>query len=59
MLPLGWWVIFVDIRSSISGLDRVVVELFFARGIGVPEADQGKKMVNLWNNIDSYGLTVR
>ena len=40
MLPLLWWVL--DIRSSISGLDRVVEELFFLRGIGLPEADQGK-----------------
>ena len=36
----GGWVIFVDIRSS--GLDRVVVKLFFLRGIGLPEAEQGK-----------------
>ena len=37
----GWgWVIFVDIRSS--GLDRVVVKLFFLWGIGLPEAVQGK-----------------
>ena len=34
------WVIFVDIRSS--GLDRVVVKLFFLWGIGLPEAEQGK-----------------
>ena len=34
------WVIFVDIRSF--GLDRVVVELFFLRGIGLLEAEQGK-----------------
>ena len=34
------WVIFVDIRSS--GLDRVIVKLFFLRGIGSPEAEQGK-----------------
>ena len=32
--------IFVDIRSS--GLDRVVVKLFLLRGIGLPEAEQGK-----------------
>ena len=32
--------IFVDIRSS--GLDRVVVKLFLLRGIGFPEAEQGK-----------------
>ena len=38
----GEWgrVIFVDIRSS--GLDRVVVKLFFLWGIGLPEAEQGK-----------------
>ena len=36
----GGWVIFVDIRSS--GLDRVVVKLFFLWGIGLPEAEQGK-----------------
>ena len=40
MLPLLWRVL--DIRSSISGLDRVVVELFFLQGIGLLEADQGK-----------------
>ena len=40
LLSLGGWVIFVDIRSS--GLDRVVVKLFFLRGIGLPEAEQGK-----------------
>ena len=34
------WVIFVDIRSS--GLDRVVVKLFFLWGISLPEAEQGK-----------------
>ena len=33
---------FVDIRSLISGLDRVVVELFFLRAIGLAEAKQGK-----------------
>ena len=32
--------IFVDIRSS--GLDRVVVKLVLLRGIGFPEAEQGK-----------------
>ena len=36
----GGWVIFVDIRSS--GLDRVVVKVFFLWGIGLPEAEQGK-----------------
>ena len=34
------WVIFVDIRSS--RLDKVVVKLFFLRGIGLLEAEQGK-----------------
>ena len=34
------WVIFVDMRSS--GLDRVVVKLFFLWGIGLPEAEEGK-----------------
>ena len=32
--------IFVDIRSS--DLDRVVVQLFLFRSIGLPEAEQGK-----------------
>ena len=36
----GGWVIFVDIRRS--GLDRVVVKVFFLWGIGLPEAEQGK-----------------
>ena len=36
----GAGVIFVDIRSS--GLDRVVVKLFFLWGIGLTEAEQEK-----------------
>ena len=48
---------FVDIRSF--GLDRVVVKLFFLRGIGLLEAEQGKSMVHLWNDRDPHDLTVR
>ena len=35
-----WVPLFVHIRSL--GLDRVVVKLFFIRGIGLQEAEQGK-----------------
>ena len=35
-----WVPLFVHIRSF--GLDRVVVKLFFLRGIGLQEAEQGK-----------------
>ena len=48
---------FVDIRSS--GLDRVVVKLFFLWGICLPEAELEKSMGHSWNNRDSHGITVR